>query len=500
MQKRTIKLSAKRITSHKYTIKTITKSPIKTIRKKKSVKNTKFHDIKPNQKMIFTQTELDDGKSLASVEDMAYATKAAYASAVSAKESIRHIRTGIVYSKNGVKKIATAVKHESISKNLSSGIKAGGKLVGKGVTKAAIASAAGVKDSVLRMQIDNSKVTDTGIESLKQGISYIRYASNTKKAVSNTIKTSAHTIKNIRNAPQNIRKTVNNVKRSANIVKNTAKATGKIVAKLATSKVFWILLIAVVGILIFQMLATSFISSASGVIGGIFGWLDDDKDEKDLLNDYINIVSEYTHDQQDKIDDIYYDFEPDKQEYEPYSPIWEFRDSRFKYDQIRINEREVIALVAAKWYTDELSSDDPPDDLKLKKQELKKMVDNFFDFEYHYEYDYCPHSGCCHFDQIMVGGDIDSGSVYISDAWYCDLYYHGCKRIFKWITKDADGNWDFENPVDGDRNFCDNPNHQYLAGKVEYYSADTVMNNLGFSADEREWYQTYLDTINEILS
>lgn len=502
MQKRTIKLSSKYTSPKKFTIKTITK-PVKTASKNSGKKKKgNSREIKPNQKLIMTGTNLDDGKTLASVEDMVQITQITYSAAKAAKGTIRSIQTGTVSGMNGVRRIATAVKHNSIPKNFSSGVKAGGKMLGKGVTKATANVAVGVKENILKTSIDKSKITDTGVEAIKQGVTYTRYATNVQRATSNSIKTAKRTVRNIRNAPQNVKKTVNNVKRSANIVKNASKATAKLVAKLATSKAFWVILLVVALILINQILISSLVTSLSGVIGGTFGWLDDDEDdEKKAMEKYIKKICNYEEDCQKDIDKVYFDFEPGKQEFEPYSPIWEFRDSRFKYDKItdQINEREVIAVTAARWYSERCNEENPPDDLKLKKKDLENTTDHFFEFNYDYEYDYCPHYDCCHFGEIMTGGDI-TDTIYYGNAWYCDsVYYHGCKRIFLWVNKDVNGKWDFEHPINGDRNFCDNPNHCYLSGEVKIKSANEAMNEMGFTAEERDWYNTYIEAINDIL-
>ena len=502
MQKRTIKLSSKYRSSKKYKIKTITK-PVKTASKKSGKKKKgNSREIMPKQKLIMTGTGLDDGKTLASVEDMLKVTQITYSAAKAARGTMRSIQTGTVSGMNGVRRIATAVRHNSIPKNLSSGVKAGGKLLGKGVTKATANAAVGVKESVLRTSIDKSKVTDTGIESVKQGVTYVRYATNAKRTASNSIKTAKKTAKNIRNAPKNIRKTTTNIKRSANVVKNASKASAKLMAKLATSKVFWILLLVVVLILINQILISSLITSLSGMFGGTFGWLDDDEnDEKKSMEKYIKKICNYEEDCQKDIDKVYFDFEPDTQEFEPYSPMWEFRDSRFKYEKLddKINEREVVAITAARWYSERANEENPPDDLKLKKKDLENTTDHFFEFNYGYEYDYCLHYDCCQFGEIMTSGDV-TDTIYYGNAWYCDsVYYHGCKRIFLWINKDVNGNWDFEHHINGDRNFCDNPNHCYLSGGVKIKSADEAMNEMGFTAEERDWYKTYIEVINDIL-
>ena len=44
--------------------------------------------------------------------------------------------------------------------------------------------------------------------------------------------------------------------------------------------------------------------------------------------------------------------------------------------------------------------------------------------------------------------------------------------------------------------YCNNPNHKYLRGQVVNYTESSVLMKAGFSADEKELYQIYLEQIS----
>ncbi len=396
----------------------------------------------------------------------------------------------------------------------------GSKVVGNIAKKSAV----DLRERVLSSSIDKSKVTDTGMETINQGITYVRYAENTRRTIVNVkrtsvkgIKTSVNAVKKIRSLPrdtvQSIRRTGNTVRNTAVRTKQTVKAianASKKVAALAKnavmSKAFPVLL-AIAALLVIIMTIPNIATLFTVLVGSLFSWADDDESHgeyKKQIEEYIQTVKEIVSDEQQKVDDFYYGFECDRKEYAPYDEITELREERFIYRKLAIDTdeeyKQVIAIAAAKWYTDTLNADTPPENLQLKKGQLEKVIQTSYNLKYSYEQDYCPHyDGCCEFGNIMTGGNAEDG-IYGGDAWYCDKYYHGCKEIFEWYGKNPETNeWDWDNLISGDRTFCDRM-HTYLKGEVENFSLDFVMTKMSFTDEEKDMYETYYAVINEWLA
>ena len=419
--------------------------------------------------------------------------KDAAASTVRAVNNSRKtIQTGVVYSARQGRALLTSVKNvgfattaaETVRAVPKTAVKAGkgiAKIAGRTAVRTGFNAAKGVggnvKVTMLNAHINKDMVYDTGIETAKQGITYVRRMENTRKAIKN-----------------------------ANKARKIGVKTVKTVIKALSNKVTWIIL-AVIAILLLCSFVVSFFSTAlSGIFGGLFGWASDkDSDtEKKLMTKYTKYIDEAVKDAQKEIDDVYNDFQCDRREYGDHGEITEFRDSRFTYAKVDISKEEkedIIAIAAVKWYAKYIEEDNElPDDMTLKKDQIQSIAKKYYSFEHHIEYDYCPHHGCCHFGNIMTGGDVN-GTIEGGEAWYCDTYYHGCKEIKQWIEWDeTKQEWIWDNVIDGERNYCDNPNHEYLAGKVENYSTDQVLNSMGFTSDQKDMYEVYREQIIEWMN
>lgn len=407
-------------------------------------------------------------------------------------KTAKGIKTGVVKAKKEGRAIATAVKTHKVGRYVA---KKAVKL-GVATTKTTLkTTATSTRDRILNLQVNKSVTTDTGIEAAKQGATYLRYIDNSKKAASNTVKT----VRNIKNAPHNVKVAI---KKSAQTAKKIAKA--------ATSKGFLMIIVGFFALTILQSSINDSVAGALSVVSSTFSWLADDDDsltDKDILNKYIKVIKDEVKDKQNEVDNVYNNFDCDRREWGSHDPIEEFRYMRFHNAPIDITTTDkycqVLAMVTAKWYSEELLSDTPPDDLKLSKNKIRKMVDEYFDFEHHIEYDYCPHYWDCNHGTIMVGGDVN-GTLYYNECYYC--YWHGCKEITKWVepkpgrTDYGNGDaWERDVHHMGVRHFCDNPNHKYLAGGVTNYSTTEVQTRLHFTDDEKAIYQMYYEEISDIL-
>lgn len=475
------------------------------------------------EKLIITKGERDE-QSLSdvrnmydgvhtSVEAIKTSAKAGAETVHYTVKSIGHIRTGTARAVRGGRKLMTAVKNGNAGEYLNGKIKTAVKTTAKGVAVGTVKTAVNVgksglgrtRDTLLEQKIDRSKVTDMGIEAVKQGLTYVREGDNARKVAKNAYTGAKNTVRTIKNTPQNIRKAIDKTRKTA-----------KKITRIARSKVFWIVALAAAGILIVSNIMNSAASFVMTSVSGTFGWLageddDDDSDEKKQIEKYIKIIQKEVENRQEEIDDVYYDFECDRFNYGDREEITEFRDMYFDYGEINLNTQDryikAISIAAAKWYFKHIDEDELDDEeeeeinLSLKKSELRDTVDYFYDFEYGYKYDYCPHWSCCKYsDYIMVSGDVD-GRIFYDSGYYDDNYRHGCEQISEWVDYDHEkADFDWENVHETNRSFCVNPDHEYLTGGVTNYSDSQVLDNADLTEEEKAMYEMYCEQITEWLS
>lgn len=403
----------------------------------------------------------------------------------------KKIQTGVVYSARQGKRVMTSIHDNGIKNTAISIAKSAPKTAvktGMGLAKnVAKGTATGIKTAVKSgvtagvervesASINKQMVYDTGVESTKYAITQVRRTKNVVKAIKNTKKAAQNSVTAI-----------------------------KTVIKIASSKATWILLAIVAVVMIYYNTMSMMTNTLSAVVTSTFGWAVDDTEakQKKVMQKYIKYIDEVVEDKQKEVDNVYYKFNCDRIEYGDHHEITEFRDSRFTYQHFDFTDQEkadIISMAATKWYSDYIENHNTlPADLKLSKNQIKEITEKYFNFEYHYEYDYCPHYSCCHHDHIMTDGVVTGPMIlrHINscDAYYCDIWYHGCKEITQWINKDSSGNWDWNNVITGQRTFCDNPNHRYLCGKAEKYDSTHVMIRMGFTPEQKDMYNLYAEQI-----
>lgn len=136
------------------------------------------------------------------------------------------LRTAVNNTAKGVESIKTTVKH---------GIKVGSiKNIGNIATAVKSGVANVVKDTgnqLIKTKIDKSKITDTGTETIKEGLTDIRYADNTRKAVLNTARSTVKAGYAVKNMPRETRSQVNRIKNNAKKAREAAKKTADVVKK-----------------------------------------------------------------------------------------------------------------------------------------------------------------------------------------------------------------------------------------------------------------------------
>ena len=365
--------------------------------------------------------------------------------------------------KDTVKSAANGIN--SVRSMVKNGVKVGTK---KDVGKIFTAVGGGIKNVVsdagntlLKTKIDKSKITDTGTETIKQGITEIRYIDNARKAVLNTARTASKAAVAVKNMPRNTRAEMKRTKKNAERAKEIAKKTAVIIKKIFTSKVGLIILLALAVILILTLLINGLVTLVSSAITSLFGWLiseDESKDTDKILDDYSTSINEYVEEKQSEIDDIVEGFVCDKRQYPPYDEITELNQYGNK-DIADIDENAVISILAVLRYRELQEDGDEEKEIKFEftNDEIQGVIDDFYDFEYRYEYGNCHYPYCKCKTEIVV---YNEGTPY-------------------------------EYAVETTEYYCD-VEHQWLYGEVKNYSADEVMEGYEFTDEEKDLYETYL--------
>lgn len=379
------------------------------------------------------------------------------------------IRAGETF-KNTVSVAASGIN--SVRSMVKNGVKVGTKKdVGKIFTAAGrgirnVASDAG--NQLLKTKIDKSKITDTGTETVKQGITEIRYIDNARKVVLNTSRTTAKAAVAVKNMLRDSRVQMKRIKKNAQRTMEVAKKTAAVLKKVFTSKVGIIILLALAVILMLVLLINGLVTLVSAAITSLFSWLisdDEDKSSEDILEDYSSSIIEYVEEKQSEIDDIVEGFVCDKRQYPPYDEITELNQYGNK-DIADIDENSVLAILAVIRYQDlQDGGGDEEQEIKFEftDDEISEVIEKFYDFEYHYEY------GNCHYP-------------------YCK-----CKTE---VTVYNEGT-PYEYTVESTEYYCD-VQHQWLYGEVTNYTVDDVLSEYDFTDEEKDLYEMYLAQIKSM--
>lgn len=363
----------------------------------------------------------------------------------------------------------------SVRSMVKNGVKVGTK---KDVGKIFTAVGSGIKNvasdagnQLLKTKIDKSKITDTGTETIKQGITEIRYLDNTRKAVLNTARTTAKAAIAVKNMPRDTRVQVKKIKKNAKRTMEFAKKTAAVLKKVFTSKVGIIILLALAVILMVVLLINGLVTLVSAAITSLFSWLisdDESKDTDKILDDYSTAIVEYIEEKQSEIDDIVEGFVCDTRQYPPYDEITELNQYGNK-DIADIDENSVLAVLAVIRYRDlqedDENGDDDEEEIKFEftDDEIQEVIEKFYDFEYHYEY------GNCHYPYCKCKTEVT-------------IYNEGTP---------------YEYTVESTEYYCD-VQHQWLYGEVTNYSVDDVLNEYDFTDEEKDLYEMYLAQIRSM--
>ena len=429
----------------------------KIFRKKAILRNMRIKQMRLKNKR-YTVAKSDDDNLLSGSVDV---IRSSADTVIQAGETFKNT---VAVTSNGINSVRSMVKN---------GVKVGTKkdalkiftAVGRGIGN--VASDAG--NQLLKTKIDKSKITDTGTETVKQGITEIRHIDNARKAVLNTARTTAKAAVAVKNMPRDTRVQVKKINKNAKRTKDVAVKVFTVVRKALTSKVGIIILLALAVILMLVLLINGLVTLVSAAITSLFSWLiseDESKDTDKILDDYSTSIIEYIEEKQSEIDDIVEGFVCDKRQYPPYDEITELNQYGNK-DIADIDENSVLAILAVIRYRDlqEDNGGDEEQEIKFEftDDEIQEVIEKFYDFEYHYEYKNCNYPYCKCKTEVTV---YNEGTPYEytveSTEYYCDVQ------------------------------------HQWLYGEVVNYTIDDVLSEYNFTDEEKDLYEMYLAQIKSM--
>lgn len=428
----------------------------KIFRKKAILRNMRIKQMRLKNKR-YTVAKSDDDNLLSESAEVIRSSADTF---IQAGEAVKNT---VAVAASGINSVRSMVK---------SGIKVGTKkdalkiftAVGRGVKNVA----SDVGNQLLKTKIDKSKITDTGTETVKQGITEIRYIDNARKAILNTARTTAKAAVAVKNMPRDTRVQMKRIKKNAKRTKDAAVKVFTVVRKALTSKVGIIILLALAIILMLVLLINGLVTLVSAAITSLFSWLiseDESKDTDKILDDYSTSIIEYVEEKQSEIDDIVEGFVCDKRQYPPYDEITELNQYGNK-DIADIDENSVLAILAVIRYRD-LQEGGGGEEQEIKFEftddEIQEVIEKFYDFEYRYEY------GNCHYP-------------------YCK-----CKTE---VTVYNEGT-PYEYTVESTEYYCD-VQHQWLYGEVTNYTVQNVMDGYDFTDEEKDLYEMYLAQIKSM--
>lgn len=369
------------------------------------------------------------------------------------------LRTAVKSTSNGIGSIKTMVKN---------GVKLGSR---KDISRIATSVRSGVasiaKDTgqqLLKTQIDKSKITDTGTEAIKQGLTEMRYVDNARKAVLNTARTTVKAGYAIKNMPKDTRVQVRNIKKNVKRTVETANQTAWVIKKILTSKASLMILLAILLILLIVTLLNGLVTVIVTAVTGLFSWLvseDENKDTSEILADYSTSIIEYVDNKQDEIDKFVDGFICDRRQYPPYDEIAELNQYEKK---ITLEDKnQVLAILAVLRYR-ELDEDKQEEfEFEFTDEEIQEVTDKFFTFDYWYTYGHC-------------------SAPYCKKQTTVTIYNQGTP---------------YEVAVETTEYYCD-VSHQWLYGEVKNHTAEKVMEEYAFTDEEKDLYSMYLAQIAEL--
>lgn len=442
------------------------------------------------------------------------------------------LRTSIKNTSNGIGNIKTMVKN---------GVKLGSR---KDISRIATSVRGNIanmaKDTgqqLLKTKIDKSKITDTGTEAIKQGLTDWRYADNARKVVLNTARTTVKAGYAVKNMPKDTKAQVQRIKKNAQRAKKAAQKTAVVIKKILTSKVGLIIILAVILLLLIIMLLNGLIAVICTTVSSLFSWMFPDGDTSDTavqnnISTYISQIQQCETDVQAEIDAIVNGLAPEyRYDGTQIDGLNKFGNS----DLQLVDYNAVLAVLATQKFQKIL--DNGTADFTFTEEEIRNAVEMFYSFSYYYEYDYCPAWDCSIDENCLLS--LSDGSFYVTSNVYNaeygvyeitfegPTYEHASSmtndlEIYmidggtitgSWICSVYSGTWsttynftpELYSQIDWNNVYltvttiyCNNPNHCYLYGQVVNYGLETVMRKANFNDEQREIYEIYLTQIETV--
>ena len=371
------------------------------------------------------------------------------------------LRTSVKSTSNGIGSIKTMVKN---------GVKLGSR---KDISRIVTSVRSGVTNiardtgqQLLKTQIDKSKITDTGTETIKQGLTELRYVDNARKAVLNTARTTVKAGYAVKNMPKDTKAQVKRIKKNAERTAKVAKKTAEIIKKIFTSKTGLIILGVIAALLLIIIILTGLVSVIVALVSSLFSWLSspetEKKDEIEVLNDYKVAIVEYVEERQEEVDEIVDGFVCDRISYPPYSEISEL--NQYGNDEIIVDKHnEIIAILAVLQYR-ELKGNTTDIEFNFTDEEIQAVVDRFFTFDYYYTYAHCSGGNCKkRVTRTVYNRGTPDEYVVVTTTYYCDVA------------------------------------HQWLNGEVTNHTLEEVLASYNFNDEETNLYNMYLEQVNVMM-
>lgn len=390
---------------------------------------------------------------------------------------------------------------------------------------------------LLKTKIDKSKITDTGTEAIKQGLTDLRYADNARKAVLNTARTTVKAGYAVKNMPKDTKAQVQRIKKNAQRAKKASQKTAVVIKKILTSKVGLIIILAVILLLLIIILLNGLITVICATVSGLFSWMFPDGDTSDTtvqnnISTYISQIQQCETDVQAEIDAIVNGLAPEyRYDGTQIDGLNKFGNS----DLQLVDYNAVLAVLATRKFQKVL--DNGTADFTFTEEEIRNAVEVFYSFSYYYEYDYCPAWDCSIDENCLLS--LSDGSFYVTSNVYNTEYgvyeitfegptyehassmtndleiymIDGGTITGSWICSVYSGTWsttynftpELYSQIDWNNVYltvttiyCNNPNHCYLYGQVVNYGLETVMRKANFNDEQREIYEIYLTQIETV--
>ncbi len=407
-----------------------------------------------NQKYITGETDSEGSEAIEML-------KAVQSAGSTVAQTGGMLRTAVKSASNGIGSIKTMVKN---------GVKLGSrKDIAKIATSVRGSIANVAKDTgqqLLKTQIDKSKITDTGTETIKQGLTEMRYVDNARKAVLNTARTTVKAGYAVKNMPKDTKAQVKRIKKNAERTAKVAKKTAEIIKKIFTSKTGLIILGVIAALLLIIIILTGLVSVIVALVSSLFSWLSspetEKKDEIEVLNDYKVAIVEYVEERQEEVDEIVDGFVCDRISYPPYSEISEL--NQYGNDEIIVDKHnEIIAILAVLQYR-ELKGNTTDIEFNFTDEEIQAVVDRFFTFDYYYTYAHCSGGNCKkRVTRTVYNRGTPDEYVVVTTTYYCDVA------------------------------------HQWLNGEVTNHTLEEVLASYNFNDEETNLYNMYLEQVNVMM-